>query len=83
MSLTHPTEAEAEALVRLQENPDFRVFLMLMGNEMATENEKLIKTDLPDSAKNIMIGQLRMGTRLTDAIVTSKHTLAQHRQPKT
>ena len=83
MSLEVLSEPEAEALSRMQENPDFRVFLSLLGEEMAKMNEKLIKVDMPEIEKNTLIGQLRMGSRLTDAVVGSKHTLQQHKQPKT
>lgn len=83
MSLDKLTEVEAEALVRLQEQPDFKVFLGLLGMDMAQLNEQLIKKDLANDDQNRLIGQLRLGTRLTDAVVKSKHTLEQHRQPKT
>lgn len=83
MSLDKLSEAEAEALVRLQEQPDFKVFLGLIGVDMSQMNERLIKNDLTGDEEKKLIGQLRFGTRLTDAVVKSKHTLEQHRQPKT
>lgn len=82
MSLDRLTEAQAEALVRLQRSDDFSVFMSLLGQEMHQLNERLIRTDTSDSEEKKIIGQLRLGTRLTDAVVKSEDTLQQHRKPK-
>jgi hypothetical protein len=83
VSLDKLTAKEAEALVNLKSNPEFGVFLQMLGEDMGQKNEILIQKDMPNSERDVLIGQLRLGSRLTRAIVESNHTLQQHRQPKT
>jgi hypothetical protein len=83
LSLDKPDIKECEAMLRLQQQPEFTVFLTMVAFDMSVMNERLIKADLSQSETDKLIGQLRFGARLTDAIEQSKHTLQQHRQPKT
>jgi len=77
------SQKEAEAVVRLTASDEFRVFMDIIGKDLGLMNETLIRNDMPESERSSLIGQLRFGTKLTDAVVQSKHTLQQHKQPKT
>lgn len=83
MSLDKPTEEEAEAMLRLQSYPEFTTFLGMLGKDMENLNARLILADIDQREANVLIGQLRFGSRLTDAVANCKHTLQRHRQPKT
>ncbi len=71
---------EAEAIVRLQNQPEFKVFLDKLMVYAENLNERLIMTD--NVSVDLARGELRAYSRITRLIADAPNVIAAYNRPK-